>query len=134
MLAVTNPFDKTKNFPLMCLFELQDIFAIKSIKTSIIQFNITNYINFNSASTRSSATNKLIPPHNLNNTSQHSYFYRLPSLWNAMSVFDLNMSFGTLRSKLKSICGNIFESFDNALYIISARAQDATNLGLLPFT
>ena len=64
MLAVTNPFDKTKNFPLMYLFELQDnLFAIKSIKTSTIQFNITNYINFNSASTRSSANNKLIPPH-----------------------------------------------------------------------
>ena len=36
----------------MYLFELQDIlFATKSIKTPTIQFNITNYINFNSAST-----------------------------------------------------------------------------------
>ena len=33
----------------MYLFELHEIlFAIKSIKTPTIQFNITNYINFNS--------------------------------------------------------------------------------------
>ena len=79
---------KLKLLPLMYLFELQDIlFAIKSIKTPTIQFNITNYISFNSASTRSGANNKLIPPHHLNNTSRHSYFHRLPSLWNAMPVY-----------------------------------------------
>ena len=43
---------KLKPFALIYLFELQDIlFATKSIKTPTIQFNITNYINFNSAST-----------------------------------------------------------------------------------
>ena len=79
---------KLKLLPLTYLFELQDIlFAIKSIKTPTIQFNITNYISFNSASTRSGANNKLIPLHYLNNTSRHSYFHRLPSLWNAMPVF-----------------------------------------------
>ena len=36
----------------MYLFELQNVlFAIKSIKTPTIQINITNYINFNYAST-----------------------------------------------------------------------------------
>ena len=97
-------FDKTETFFLMYLFELQDILlTTKSIKTPTIQFNIPNYRNFNSASTWSGvhANNKLIPPYHLNNTSRHSYFHRLPSLWNAMPVFDLNMSFGTLKSKLK---------------------------------
>ena len=42
--------------PLMYLFELHDIlFAIKSLKSPTIQFNITNYINFNPANTRSGA-------------------------------------------------------------------------------
>ena len=64
---------KPKLFPLMYLFELHNIlFAIKSITTPTIQFNITKYINFSFASTRSSANNKLILPHHLNNTSQHS--------------------------------------------------------------
>ena len=45
---------KLKLFLLMYLFELHDLlFAIKSIKTPMIQFNITNYMNFSFASTRS---------------------------------------------------------------------------------
>ena len=80
--------------PLMCLFELNDIlFAIKSLKTPTTQFNINNYINFNLTNTRSGANNKLIPTHHLNNLARHSYFHRLPSLWNAMPVFDLNNYF-----------------------------------------
>ena len=99
---------KLKLFPLMYLFEIQDIlFAIKSIKTQTIQFNITNYISFNSASTRSGANNKLIPPHHLNNTSRHSYFHRLPSLWMTVTT---------------------------VLYIICAHAQDVTNPDLPPLT
>ena len=107
---------KLKLLPLMYLFELQDIlFAIKSIKTPTIQFNITNYISFNSASTRSGVNNKLIPPHHLNNTSRHSYFHRLLSLWNAMPVFDLNMSFITLKLKLKKYLWEHFlNNFDDS--------------------
>ena len=77
---------KLRHLPLMYLFELQDmLFAIKSIKTQSSQFVITNYINFSSASTRSGANNKLLP-HHLNNISRHSYFHRLPYLWNAMPI------------------------------------------------
>jgi len=51
----------------MYLFELQDIlFAIKSIKVQTKQFNIYNYINFSSATTRSDTSNKMIIPHHLN--------------------------------------------------------------------
>ena len=34
--------------------------------------------------------------------SWHSYFHRLPSLWNAIPILDLNMSVCLLKSKLKS--------------------------------
>ena len=98
--------------PLMYLFELHDIlFAIKSLKSPTIQFNITNYINFNPANTRSGASNKLIPTHHLNNLSRHSYFHRLPSLWNAMPVIDLNMSFPQLKSKLKKYLWDHFLNY-----------------------
>jgi len=82
---------KLKLFPLMYLFELQDIlFAVKSIKTPINQFCITNYIAFSS---RSSASNKLIHPRHLNNVSRHSCFHWLLLLWNTMPVTNLNLSF-----------------------------------------
>ena len=89
--------------PLMYIFELQDIlFAIKSIKSPTDQFNINNYITFNSTNTRSGSSNKLLLPQHLNNISRHSYFHRLPSLWNAIPILDLNMSVCWLKSKLKS--------------------------------
>ena len=95
----------------MYLLELHDIlFVNKFIKTPIAKFNITSYINFSSTSTRSGANNKLIPPRHLNNISQHPYFHRLPSLWNTMPVFDLNMSFNTLKSKSKK---HLWEHFLN---------------------
>ena len=95
-----------KLFPLMYLFDLQDIlFAVKAIKTPTIQFNITNYIYFSYAIiivvTGSGANNKLIPPHHLSNTSRHSYFTDC-YLCRMLCLFDLNMSFCTLKSKLKS--------------------------------
>ena len=105
---------KLKLFPLMYLFELHDIlFAIKSIKTPTIQFKITNYINFSSASIRSGANNKLILPHHLNNSSRHSYFHRLPSLWNSMPIFGLDMTFNKLKSKLEQyLCEHFLNRFD----------------------
>ena len=93
-------------FPLMHIFELQNIlFTIKSIidKLQTNQFNINDYITFNSTNTRSDASNKLLLPQHLNNIlSRHSYFHRLPPLGNVMPILDLNMSVCLLKSKLKS--------------------------------
>ena len=83
-LELDCPFAK-----LLCLelFAIHGIlFAIKSIRAPTTQFSITDYINFNSTNTRSDTSNKLTPTHHLNNLSLHSYFYRLPSLWNTMPV------------------------------------------------
>ena len=90
---------------MMYIFELQDmLFTIKSIKSPINQFNINYYIKFShTTSTRSGASNKLIPPRHINNISHHSYFHRLPYLWNSMPTFDLNMLFCRLKT---NICGN----------------------------
>ena len=78
----------------MYLFELHDIlFAIKSIKTPTILFNITNYFNFSSTSIRSGANNKLKLPYHLNNiltllfsptaisVEHHVYFWSGHDLW-----------------------------------------------------
>ena len=102
---------KLNLLPLMYMFELQDLlFAIKSIKSPTNQFNINNYIKFSTISTRSEASNKLKPPCHINNTSRHSYFHRIPYLWNAMPIFDLNKSFCTLKTKLKQYLWDHFKS------------------------
>lgn len=108
---------KLKLFPLMYLFELQDIlFAIKAIKNPTNQFNITNHIKFSSANTRSGANNKLVHPHHLNNMSRHTYFHRLPLLWNAMPTLDLNLSFPVIKYKVKQYLWNHFlTNFDDTI-------------------
>jgi len=97
-----------KVLPLMYLFELQDIlFAFKSIKCPTSQFTITDFITFNSASTRSGSSNKLIHQFHLNNMSRHSYFHCLPNLWNALPIMDL---FRWLR---KHFWNHFVENFDD---------------------
>ena len=102
---------KLNLLPLMYMFELKDLlFTIKSIKSPTSQFNINNYIKFSSISTRLGASNKLIPPRHINNTSRHSYFHCIPYLWNSMPTFDLNISFYRLKTKLKQYLCEHFKS------------------------
>ena len=94
------------------IFELQDLlFAIKSIKSPTNQFNINNYIKFShNTNIRSGPSNKIIPPRTINNISCHSYFHRLPYLWNSMPTLDPNMSFCGLKTKLKQYLWEHFKS------------------------
>ena len=113
---------KPKLFPLMYLFELHDIFLLLNYNTKklMIQFSITIYCNTCTSVPpvvdqvlTINANNKLTLPHRLNNTSQHSYFYQLPSPWNNMPVFDLDMTFDILKSKTKKyLCENFLNHFD----------------------
>ena len=118
--------------PLMYIFELQDIlFAIKSIKLQTNQFNINNYITFNTTNTRSGASNKPLLPQHLNNISRHSYFHRLPSLWNAMPILDLNMSVCLLKSKLKLYLWDHFlRNFDENSNITYVHVPDVIKQNL----
>ena len=88
-----------KLLSLMCIFELQDIATVcyQVTKSPTNQFNINNFISFNSSTTRSGASNKLLIPQHLNNTARHSYFHRLPS---SISIMDMNLSYVTLKYKL----------------------------------
>ena len=107
-------------------------------KTPTIQFNITNYCNTCTSVLpvvdqvlTINANNKLTLLHRLNNTPQHSHFYQLPSPWNNMPVFDLDMTFDTLKLKSKKyLWKNFLMSTIIVLYIISVLAQDVTNPNL----
>ena len=60
--------------------------------------------------TRSGTNNKLIPTHHLNNLARHSYFHRLPSLWNATTIIlsEVNQMKGF--SKIERMVSNNFSS------------------------
>ena len=116
---------KLKILPLMYLFELQ--FAIKSIKVQTKQFSIYNYINFSSATTRSGTSNKMIIPHHLNNISRHSYFHRLSALWNALPIFNLDLPFAQLKSKLKTFLWHHFLTITIAPCTLCALVWDVIN-------
>ena len=99
----------------MYFFELQDIiFAIKSVKSPSESFDINNYISFSTASTRSAVNSKLAHHHSINNFNRHSYFTRLPHLWNAMPVININQSLSTIKIKLKTYKWNHFVSYFNS--------------------
>ena len=76
--------------PLMYIYEIADIlFFIKSLKPTLTdKFNILNYVNFNTGSTRSSGT-KLHHKTAHTNAAMNSYFVRLPRLWNSFPIIDL---------------------------------------------
>ena len=93
------------------------LILLKSIKHPSDKFDILNYVNFTTSSTRSAGT-KLYPKTAHTNPIMNSYFYRLPRPWNSLPVFDLSESLESIKAKLKKFLWNHFLSnFDNATCI-----------------
>ena len=89
------------------------LFFIKSIKNPSDKFDILNYTNFTTGSTRSAGT-KLYPKTAHINPIMNSYFYRLPRLWNSLPIIDLSQSLDVIKPKLKAFLWNHFlANFDN---------------------
>ena len=61
-------------------------------------FDIHNYITFSSSNTRSSSQFKLNHRLTNNNLTRHSYFYRLPRLWNSLPSINSSLSMRTIKS------------------------------------
>ncbi len=94
--------------PLMMHFKVNDVlFFIKKLKVPSPSFNVTDYIHFCSASTRSSSFLKLKLPRSKLNTVKHFYFNRLPRLWNSLPVIDLDESLYIIKFWFR-ICGATF--------------------------
>ena len=81
---------KLKLLPLMYIYDLADImFFIKSVKFPSEKFNILDYVEFISDSTRSAGL-KLKHKSASTNNVMNSYFYRIPRLWNSIPIIDLS--------------------------------------------
>ena len=100
--------------PLMYIYELADIlFFIKSIKHPTDKFDILDYVNFTTGTTRSAGT-KLYPKTARTYPIMNSYFYRLPRLWNSLPIIDLSQSLEIIKLQLKKFLWNHFLlNFDN---------------------
>ena len=104
--------------PLAMLYELNDIlFFIKSLKKPTAAFHILDYVSFCSNSTRSASFTKLVNKSARTNTINHSYFYRLPRLWNSLPPIDLSLSFYSIKRTLKQFFWDHFvNNFNSCNY------------------
>ena len=105
--------------PLSMWFEYLDItFLLKCLQSPSDHFNIFDFIDFISNSTRSSSNSKLkcLLPQSPNNHINFLYFRRVVRLWNALPVIDLTQSISTTKRKLKSFFWQHFiRNFDSSL-------------------
>ena len=86
---------------LMYTYELNDlIFLIKSLNTSTDNFDIRNFISFNTNSTRSGSHLKLRHPRTLSTSHHHFYFNRIVRLWNHLPVINLSLPPYVIKQKL----------------------------------
>ena len=91
---------KLNMLPLMYLLEIADImFAVSSVKSPV---STSIYITFSSSNTRSSSQFKLNHRLTNNNLTRHSYFYRLPRLWNSLPSINSSLSMRTIKSLITS--------------------------------
>ena len=100
--------------PLIYIYELADIlFFIKSIKHPTDKFDILDYLNFTTGTTRSAGT-KLYPKTARTYPIMNSYFYPLLRLWNSLPIIDLSQSLEIIKLQLKKFLWNHFLlNFDN---------------------
>ena len=85
--------------PLMYILELQDcMFCIQSLKSPTRDFNIYDFISFSEHGTRSSTAEHT---RSANNLARHSYFSRIPRLWNSLPPIDLEQSVETIKKQLR---------------------------------
>ena len=100
---------KLSILPLMYQYEIADIlFLIKSLKCPTNSFNINNHITFFTGSSRLAIAHKIRHTFSSNNSNRHSYFNRIPRLWNALPVINLNQSMNIIKRLLKTYMTNHF--------------------------
>ena len=92
--------------PLMMFFELQEVVLfVKSLKYPSTSFNVLDYV---------SESGKLNHIGSRTKFSGHFYFRRLPRLWNALPIINLNSSVNVITACLKKFFWNHFLTHFNS--------------------
>ena len=106
---------KLKLLPLMRQFEFNDIsFFLKSISSTSNHFDVLQFIKF--SHTARSPCPRLSHKFSRYNTTRHSYFTRLPRLWNKLTESTDLYSCSTSAAKLKLynlLWSSFLQSFDS---------------------
>ena len=78
-------------------------------------FDILKYVCFSSCGTRSSSSFKLKHMSSKCNRQLHSYFFRLPRIWNSLPPIDpYTVSFSTIKSRITShLIDHFLDNFDS---------------------
>lgn len=87
--------------PLMYNYELNDIlFLVKSLKSTSEHFDVRQYIQFTSNSTRSGSSSKLVHHKPATSTHQNFYFTRIVRLRNYLPTIDLSLTIRLIKNQL----------------------------------
>ena len=107
---------KLRMLPLMYRLELYDImFFASALKKPDDHFNINNYFSFCSSNSQSQSFFKLKHYPVNNSLLRHSYFNRLPCLWNSLSPIDPKSSLSYIKSSVIShFTSNFISHFDSS--------------------
>ena len=101
--------------PLMMEFEIVDImFLVKSVKFPSGHFNIHEFVQFCSYSTRAGHSFKLKHLLCRSNYERNFYFNRIPRLWNSLPFLDITPSPSVIKSKLRAYFWDHFMSNFNS--------------------
>ena len=92
----------------MYIYEL--MFLIKSLNTPTENFDIKDFIPFNTSSTRSGSQH----PRTLSTNHHYFYFNRIVRLWNHMSVIDISLPSHVIIAKPHKILWNHFTTNFNS--------------------
>ena len=113
------------------IYELNDLmFLIKSLNTPTDNFDIKNFISFNTNSTRSGSHLKLCHPRTVCTAHHHFCFNRIVRLRNHLSVINLSLPPYVIKQKLtKHLWGHFTVNFNSdqscSSFICYVHATDA---------
>ena len=104
--------------PMTMYLEYLDIkFLLRALKNNshpANNFNIYDHISFHSSTTRAGTHFKLIHTSPKSTRSSHTYFHRIPRLWNKLPTFDLSLSVDCNCMKLRNFLWHHFmNEFDS---------------------
>ena len=122
----------------MYTLDLNDImFFIKNLKTRHDGFDIKSYISFVAGNTRLATSNKLQHNRSTDMMANNFYFNRLPRLWNALPIIDINLHPDNIKQKLCITFGTILKLLSihqiPVTFLFSAVAPSVT-INLPPLT
>ena len=101
--------------PLMMEFAIVDImFLVKSVKFPSGHFNIHEFVQFCSYSTRAGHSFKLKHLLCRSNYERNIYFNRIPRLWNSLPFLDITLSPSVIKYKLRAYFWDHFMSTSNS--------------------